>query len=97
MASGLIFEGCYSDSWEIHSNGYCPNSFPLAAIGPLGTEAFDTWLVHWHARGPGAAVSLSFGSLNLDYFVGFDGAGPVTACYDLPPGAPVPSSQATCP
>lgn len=57
LNADLNYEGCFSTTWTIHSNGYCAN---------VGSPT-DTFVWHWRATGTGVAANL-FG--NFDYFLG---------------------------
>lgn len=78
VLAGLAWEGCYSESWVVHPNGFCPNSFDSEALPLHG--ALDTFALHWRARGVGIAASISVGTGAIDYFIGYG----ATTCYDMP-------------
>lgn len=68
-------EGCYG-AWQIHADGYCPNS----SYSPDGLpRAFLAW---YRASGWGFSVIVDAGFVTYYYFVGLES----TQCYDLPPG-----------
>lgn len=89
VAAGLVYEGCFSSVWTIHSNQYCPNPFPISGGGAPTQGAFDSWILHWRFKGPGVAATLGFGGTEFDYLLGGIGWAQDTSgstCYDLPPG-----------
>lgn len=59
IAPLIISDGCYSDVWELHDDGFCPGR-------GSGLSTFNSWQV----SGPGARVTLDLPSMWLDYFVG---------------------------
>lgn len=70
VKAGLLLENCYNTEWLIHPSSGCP-----------GPGAFDTFLTHWRARGPGVLATFGFGGdVHMDIFLG-NGA---ENAYDLP-------------
>lgn len=88
VLAGLEYEGCFADAWTLHSDGYCPNPFPIAGGSGPASGALDSFVLHFRAKGMGNVLSFRFGNgLTFDYFAGLG----ATVCYDLPPGVQVQS------
>lgn len=59
LAPFIVSDGCYSDVWMNHEDGFCP-----------GRGSALTTFNAWQVSGPGAMTTLDLPGLWLDYFVG---------------------------